>query len=76
MNCFRHIEEPAVGTGEVYIGRDSSGEIYGIRPLCKPCFDSVVERVELKKRAEKAQGNVIFGVIAVLVLICIVYSIS
>ena len=43
MNCFRHIEEPAVGTGEVYIGRDSSGEIYGIRPLCKPCFDSVVE---------------------------------
>lgn len=72
MKCFRHIDNDAIGTGEIYVGRTDQGETYRIVPLCKPCFDGVVAREEEQKMMKDNQKKgvmVLLTIFAVTVLL-------
>lgn len=49
MKCFRHFSDDAVGTAEVYVGKDSHGAVYRIRPLCQSCFDNHRQLIQNKE---------------------------
>lgn len=53
MKCFKHFDTDAVCASEIYVGRNASGEIREIRPVCQDCLVAEQKRIDEWRRGDK-----------------------
>ncbi|KTD34658.1 hypothetical protein Lmor_1191 [Legionella moravica] len=71
MKCFKHFDTDAVCASEIYVGRNSEGEIREIRPVCQNCLSEEQKRIDDLNRSGKKIliGFLVFFIVFILLLL-------
>ena len=68
MKCFKHFDTDAICATEIYVGRNTEGEIREIRPVCQECITEEHKRLDdLNRRGKRlVVGFFVFFILFVL----------